>query len=228
MSSIPQTVQGPHAAQLSPVPATLDAGTRAFLQRYQPLSDAATRTIGNEDADSFVASGLCFADFPCFSVDRVGSVQLGAGNALLDQTHVRGLLDQLTAQPTVTLDQSHPNTVLYGTHAEWNGLTLEIISPPGSASSDFIGGLVFDMYKAVGQGGTANAVRAVPAYANGTQVSPIALCMFPSAADAGSAANFCAGKEPDGSTSSALRRRGFSLGSLFQGFCSVIDLPLLC
>lgn len=73
----PADVRGPDRNALQPAPTNLSSDLRSFLEKYQPLADIASNQIGHKDEAHFSAVGHCFAEFPCFSVERGAAATIG-------------------------------------------------------------------------------------------------------------------------------------------------------
>lgn len=212
----------------------LDDGTRAFLDRYQPDSNAAAQLPGSAALDAFPATGLCMQEYPCFSVDRVAFATFDAPSGLT-QTQAGQLLDAILAQPNISTDASRPNTVVNGARIVASDLTLDVMAPSGALDSAVLAGSVFDLVKAQGLQPGTDAIRGVAASTQPGALPTMGLCVYPTGADAGAAANFCQGKELDGSATVSSTTAGgpskakrFSVDELLTGFCAHIDIPLIC
>jgi hypothetical protein len=226
---LPADVHGPDTSALQHVPANLSSDLRSFLERYQPLADLAANEIGTKEQDVFTSAGHCFAEFPCFSVERGAMATIGNQEEVTLQ-QISAVLDQMLLSPTVTF-QHNPTTSLSGLKLTVNEATLEVIAAHGSISSSFLAGMVFDMYKMQHDNPATNSIRAVQAKTDGKERPFLALCVYPEQADAAQAHNFCLGNELNGTSSGAheqSKEKRQSIEGLLGGICSFIEIPLLC
>jgi hypothetical protein len=108
---------------------------------------------------------------------------------------ISALLDQMTANASVTYDQSNHDSVFnsYKTTAP-GGATLEVIASPGSMDSRVTASMVFDMYKLQSADSSTNSIRAVQAATDDQAPPMLALYLYPAGTDTMAAQNFCAGK----------------------------------
>jgi len=232
VQAVPEAVSGPASSELPQEPSNLTADIKSFLTKYQPYANTASDLIGPKQADKFSATGLCFAETPCFTVNGVSiaSIPAASGQSLpaLSIAQISTILDSILATPNTTFDDSDHSTVFSGLKMVSNGAVLEVIAPKGAVPSSLVAGMVLDTYKASVNSGT-NAVRALEAQGNSAAPVSVALCLYPSNADATASQNFCVGKELDGSVvPSTLGKRFDKRFSLFGDFCSIIDIPILC
>ncbi|CAN9352588.1 unnamed protein product [Alternaria alternata] len=222
-------IHGPDTNALQHVPTNLSSDLRSFLQKYQPLADLASKEIGSKDQDLFTSAGYCFAEFPCFSVERGATVTIGSQEEVTPQ-QVSAILDQMLLSSTVTF-APNPATSLSGFLLTTNKATLQVIATPGFMSSSFLAGMVFDMYKMQSNSPATNAIRAVQAKTDGKERPFLALCVYPEQADSVQAHNFCLGNELDGTPSSAhvkTKNKRQSIEGLLSTFCALIEFPLIC
>lgn len=232
VQAIPEAVSGPTLSELPHEPSDLAADVKAFLTKYQPYANNASDLIGPKQADKFSAAGLCFEETPCFTVNSVSVVSIpttsGQPVPALSIAQVSSILDSLLAHPQTTFDDSDHSTVFSGLKMASNGAVLEVIAPKGTVASSLVAGMVLDTYKASVNSG-ANAVRAIEAQRDGATSPSVALCLYPSSANATASQNFCVGKELDGSVvPNTLGKRFNKRFSLFGDFCALIDIPILC
>jgi hypothetical protein len=211
--------------QLVPTPSNLDATTKAFLDKYQPLSDAASTFIGPTKNDLFDSAGFCYVDYPCFSVEEAAVATVDSTPAIT-QTQMAGLLDNITANSTVTFGQSATDEIS-GMQISSNGAVLEIISAPAMWPSDAMAGVAFDLFKLQGGDSSSNAIRAFLAATDGAPNPMIALCLYPEAANRAAVSDFCLGMDLVGGSSGAKVKR-FSFAGVLGNFCSNHNVPLLC
>jgi hypothetical protein len=214
---------------LTAAPTTLPQAEKAFLDKYQPLSNDASAFIGSKNGDNFTSSGLCFSEYPCFSVDFASTVGIGS-TAPISQVQMAGLLDAITAMPVVQFDQASTDSPLNGFKVTSNGVVFEVISSPGMVSSSVMAGVAFDLYKIQGDDSKSNSIRGLLAATDNAPNPFKALCLYPEAADAGMAGDFCAARDPFGASEKVakLAKRGLSVAGLLSGFCGLVDVPILC
>ena len=74
---LPADVHRPNTSALQPALANLLSSLLSFLEKYQPLANAARTEIGLTDKAVFTLAGYCFADFPCFFVERGAIASIG-------------------------------------------------------------------------------------------------------------------------------------------------------
>ncbi|KAG4427125.1 hypothetical protein IFR05_017392 [Cadophora sp. M221] len=235
VQAVAQAVAGPNLEGLSHEPSNLPVDAQAVLDQYQTYADHASSAIGPKQSDMFCSAGWCYQESPCFSVDRVAIVDIpsttGQAVAPLTIPQFTALLDSILATPNTTFDDTNHDTVFSGLKTTIGDATLEVIAPKSTIDSAFLAGMIFDTYKASANSG-GNAVRAVQAQQDGGPAPSIAICLYPQAADGASSRNFCLGKELNGSRPSVPTKRAlnarFSLVGMFAGFCSFLDIPLLC
>jgi hypothetical protein len=226
------TITGADKTAFPPVPAQLDGAQRAFLEKYQPLSDAALTKVAPVSHTSFSAAGFCFSEFPCLSVAHVAVATVGDKEEV-EREQVAAILDRLTASPNTTFG-AVPGKLFTGLRVAEKGAILDVIAAPGTMESNVLGGLVFDMFKLQSDDVSTNAIRAAPAPTDGHAADPLALCLYPEGADAQRAFNFCTGKELDGSAGPSGKpgraKRGL-ISDLFSGAlenfqmvkCTILD-----
>lgn len=223
----PADVHGPNVAALRPAPSDLSSSLRSFLQKYQPLANMASEKIGAKNQAIFTSAGHCFAEFPCFSVERGAMATIGDQEEVT-QEQLSAILDHLVLSPTITFEHNS-STSLSGLKLTINHATLEVIAAHGSVPSSFLAGMVFDMYKMQHEDPATNSIRAVQAQTDGEERPFVALCVYPEGADAAQAHNFCLGSDLETSTATAqTMEKRFSLEGLFGGICSFFQVPLLC
>ena len=224
----PADVHGPNTSALHSAPANLSSSTRSFLQKYQPLADAASANIGAKSEATFTSAGHCFAEFPCFSVERGAMVSIGTQEEVT-QEQVSAILDRLMSAPTATYAPTFANLVS-GLKITANQATLEVIAGQGTVPSNVLAGMVFDMYKMQHDDPATNAIRAVQAKPDGQERPFVALCLYPEGVDATQAHNFCLGNSLDGSpmphTHAPAKR--FSIEHGLSFLCGIIPIPILC
>lgn len=218
VQTFPANITGTDKGSFRPTPSNLDAAEKAFLEKYQPLSDAALKAIKPGNDVSFSGAGFCYSDFPCLSVTKAAAASIG-NKEEIEHDQASALLDQLTASPEVTFGQVE-NSVFKGLRVTHQGAVLDIIAAPGTIKSDVLGGMVFDMYKLQSDDVTTNSIRATPAKIDNSPGSPVALCLYPEGAEANEAYNFCVGKDLNGAP---VTKRGIS-----DFLCSIVDVPLVC
>lgn len=226
---LPADVHGPSIAALRPAPKDLSGDLKSFLDKYQPLANNASSEIGAKDQDIFSSAGHCFAEYPCFSVERGAMASIGNSEEITPR-QVSAVLDKVLSSPTTTFDYTRPQSPLSGLQLTVDQATLEVISPPNTVSSAFLAGMVFDMYKMQHDDPATNAIRAVQAKADNQERPFVALCLYPHDADPTQAYNFCVGNELDGSPTSISQpiTKRFSLEGGFNFLCGLIKIPLLC
>lgn len=224
----PADVHGPNIGALQPTPSNLSSSLRLFLDKYQPVANAASARIGAKDEALFTSAGHCFAEFPCFSVERGAMATIGSQEEVT-QEQVSAILDRLTSSPTVSFEPD-ASTMLSGLKLTANQATLQVIAAQGTVPSSFLAGMVFDMYKMQHDNPTTNSIRAIQAKSDGEERPFVALCLYPEGADATQARNFCLGKELDGSptplTQSKTKR--FSIEHGLSFLCGLIQIPIIC
>ena len=225
----PADVHGPNTAALHHAPADLLDDLKSFLDKYQPLANNASANIGAKDQDLFTSAGHCFAEYPCFSVERGAMASIGDSEEITP-IQVSALLDKLLSTPVATFDHTRPQSPLSGLRLTTNQATLEVVAPPGTISTTFLAGMVFDMYKMQHNDPTTNAIRAVQAKTDNQERPFVALCLYPEDADLAQAYNFCISNELDGSQTviSQPFSKRFSLEGGFSFLCGIIKIPLLC
>jgi len=201
----------------------LDPAQRAFLEKYQPLSDAASKAIGPVDGTTPSGSGFCSNDFPCATVTKTTATNLGEKEEIERDT-ASALLDQLTASPEVTLGKVQGSD-LNGLKLTHEGAVLDIIGVPGTFKSEVLAGMVFDMYKFQSDDVTTNSIRATPAKSDRATGSPMALCLYPEGADAEEAHQFCIGKDMEGNPTVPPTMNKRQISDLL---CGIIDIPIVC
>jgi hypothetical protein len=199
---IPQTVQGPHIKALAHTPKNLTSTTRAFLDAYQPYSTVANNFTGVKNGDKFSSTGLCFSEYPCFSVNH-GAVASVGTKPKVTNDQISALLDSVLAAQYVTFDHTHHDKVSTGFKTSKNGATLEVIAPAGILPSFVLAGMAFDMFKLQPNNAHTNSIRVMQAPSEIQPNPEMALCVYPdlgsNKADIKAMQNFCAGKELDGS-----------------------------
>ena len=207
----------------------LDSAQKAFLEKYQPLSDAAVEKISPVEGP-FSAAGFCSKDYPCLSVNKAAVATIG-NKEEVERDQVVGLLDQLTKTPKTRFGKV-PGNVFTGLKIVYEGAVLDVIAAPGEIDSSVLGGMAFDMFKLQADDIATNAIRATQAKTQGGSNPLLALCLYPEGADSQKTYQFCVGNELDGSpmpsptvsASSAKRQEGGVSGII----CSIIDIPLIC
>jgi hypothetical protein len=223
----PADVHGPNTAALQPAPANLPSTARSFLQKYQPLADAASAKIGEKSEAVFTSAGHCFTEFPCFSVERGAMASIGTQEEVT-QEQVSAILDRIMSAPTATYAPTSSN-MLSGLKLTAKQATLEVIAAQGTVPSTFLAGMVFDMYKMQHDDPATNAIRAVQAKTDGQERPFVAICLYPEGADANQAHNFCLGNKLDGSPMSPTSKaKRFSIEHGLNFLCGIIPIPLLC
>jgi hypothetical protein len=229
VQELPADVQGPNTGALRHIPSNLPADELSFLNKYQPHSNVASAQIGSKDQDPFTSSGYCFAEYPCFSVQKGGVATIGTGGEITKE-QVSKILDDLLSNPQATFDQSNKDTVFSGLKTTVDGAVLEVIASPGTIDSNFLAGMVFDMYKMQSDNPSTNSIRAVQAKTDGKDQPFVGLCLYPQSADPTKAYNFCLGKELDGTPMPAksLKVKRFSIQGGLSFICGLIEVPLLC
>src|SRR3954467_14501096 len=227
---LPAAIVGADRAALVPAPTNLPADQKAFLDKYQPLSEKAFVAVSPVQKGAFSNTGSCFAEYPCFSVER-GSVATLGDKEEVTREQVSAILDHLTASPTALIDQSNPDTLFSSLKVTKNHATLQVIAAPGVVPSDTLAGMVFDMFKLQSEDPATNAIRAVKARTDGQEVPFFALCLYPEGADKTQEAyNFCIGNQLDGkpiSSSPSPAKRALERRRL-NFLCSFIQIPLIC
>lgn len=229
IQQFPADVHGADRAALPAAPANLSSDLRSFLEKYQPLSNAASSQIGPKDEARFSAVGHCFAEFPCFSVERGAAATIGDKQEVT-QVQVSAILDNLTSSSTVTFGPAQGGNSRSGLKITANEATLEVIAVPSTMSANFLAGMVFDMFKMQHDDPATNSIRAVQAKTDGKDRPFVALCLYPANADATQVHNFCLGNHLDGTPIVPAQRmaKRFSLEGGFGFLCGIVDLPLLC
>ena len=226
---LPADVHGPNTKALQPAPANLTSKLRSFLDKYQPLANSASSQIGAKDQASFTSAGHCFAEYPCFSVERGAMTTMGDKQEVT-QKQVSAILDRLTSMPNATFDQTRTNSPLSGLTLSVDQATLQVIAPRGSMSSELLAGMVFDMYKMQHDDPVTNSIRAVQAKADDKGRPFVALCLYPEGVDPNQAYDFCIGNEleesPVPATPSVTKRFSIEGGVYF--ICGLIKIPLIC
>jgi hypothetical protein len=224
----PADVRGPNTSALQSAPANLPSNTRSFLEKYQPLADAASAKLGAKSEAVFTSAGHCFAEFPCFSVERGAMASIGSLEEVT-QEQVSAILDRIMSSPTVAYKPSASN-MLSGLKLTANQATLEVIASQGTVPSSFLAGMVFDMYKMQHNDPATNAIRAVQAKTDGQERPFVALCLYPEGADATQAHNFCLGNSLDGSPMPHAQgnAKRFSIEHGLNFLCGIIPIPLVC
>ena len=225
---LPADVHGPNTSALQPAPANLPSSLLSFLEKYQPLANAARTEIGPTDEAVFTSAGHCFADFPCFSVERGAIASIGKQEEVT-QEQVSALLDSLVSSPTVVFKPNAPS-MLSGLKLTAKQATLEVIAAQGTVPSRFLAGMVFDMYKMQHDNPATNSIRAVQAKTDGQERPFVALCLYPEGANATQAHNFCLGNKLDGSPMPATQSKAkrFLIKHGLSLLCGLILVPLLC
>jgi hypothetical protein len=145
------------------------------------------------------------------------------------QEQVSAILDRLVSAPTATYAPTSSN-MLSGLKVTANQATLEVIASQGTVPSNFLAGMVFDMYKMQHDNPATNAIRAVQAKTDGQERPFVALCLYPEGVDATQAHNFCLGNTLDGSPMPQMQAntKRFSLEHGISFLCGLIPIPLLC
>lgn len=225
---LPADVHGPETGALRPVPADLSSSLHMFLEKYQPLANAASAQIGAKQSAVFTSAGHCFTDYPCFSVERGAMASIGDKEEV-SQEQVSAILDRLTTTPTVTFEHD-ATAMLSGLKLTHNQATLEVIATQGTMPSNLLAGMVFDMYKMQHDDPSTNSIRAVQAATDGQERPFVALCLYPEGANAAEARNFCLGNELDGqrTTLTQDKSKRFSIEHGLNFLCGLVKLPLLC
>jgi hypothetical protein len=224
----PADVHGPNITALRPAPSDLSSSLRSFLEKYQPLANSASEQIGAKNQAVFTSAGHCFAEFPCFSVERGAMATIGDQEEVT-QEQLSAILDRLVLSPTVTFEHD-ASTPLSGLKLTVNHATLEVVAAHGSVPSTFLAGMVFDMYKMQHDDPATNSIRAVQAQTDGVERPFVALCVYPEGADPTQAHDFCLGSDLVGGTMAATqaKEKRFSFERLLGGVCSILDFPLVC
>lgn len=229
---LPTNVTGADKNAFPPVPSNLDGSAKAFLERYQPLSDKALYKVQPVNEVSFSAAGFCFSDFPCLSVSNAAVATIGDKEEI-KREQISAILDQLTSSSQATFGNV-PGNAFSGLKITNQGAVLDVIALPGSIESKVLAGMVFDMFKLQSDNVATNSIRATQAKTDGKDRSLLALCLYPEGADSQQAYNFCVGNELDGSSTPnseplpgqpSNSKRGLGITDLI---CSFVDLPLLC
>jgi hypothetical protein len=232
IEQFPADVRGPDRNALKPAPADLPNDLRGFLEKYQPLSNVASEKIGPKSEALFSSVGHCFAEFPCFSVERAAAATIGDKEEVTED-QVSAILDKLLASsPTVTFEPSHEVNSLSGLKLTANQATLEVIAFPGTMAADFLAGMVFDMFKMQHDNPETNSIRAVQAKTDGKERPFVALCLYPEGADPTQTHNFCLGNNLDGSPALPAQHTKRFLGDLLNTLrntgCGLISIPIIC
>lgn len=225
----PADVHGPDVGALRPAPSDLPSNQRSFLEKYQPLADLTSSQIGEKNQAVFTSSGHCFAEFPCFSVERGAMATIGDQEEV-SQQQVSAILDRLTSSDTISFEYGYTNSVLSGLKLTAENATLEVVAAHGTMPARFLAGMVFDMYKMQHDDPSTNSIRAVQAKADNAPRPFVALCLYPEEADATQAHNFCIGNELDGTPTNQTEHieKRFSLEGGFNFLCGLIQIPILC
>jgi hypothetical protein len=225
---IDSNIVGPHTSALTSAPTSLPGAQKAFLDKYQPTSNAASDFIGQKERDHFTSAGLCYAEYPCFSIQNAAIAAVGTAPAI-SQDQMSGFLDYIMQMPTVTFQESPDDHAYTGLKLNQNGVVLDVISPPGMIAPSAMAGMVFDLYKIQAGEPSVNSIRGLQAASDLSPYANVALCLYPSTLEGADITNFCAGKELNGDPMAkpGLTKR-FSIEALFAGFCHTIDIPLLC
>lgn len=207
----------------------MESSQKAFLDKYQPLSDAALKKVSPVEGP-FSSSGFCSQDFPCLSVDKAAVATIGDKEEI-EREQVAGLLDQLTKSPKAKFDKV-PGNVFTGLKMTHDGAVLDVIAAPGEIESNVLGGMVFDMFKLQADDISTNSIRATQAKTKGANAPLLALCLYPEGVDSQKMYQFCVGNELDGSpmrkdarSSSVAKRQEGGISGII---CSIIDIPLIC
>jgi hypothetical protein len=232
VQALSKDIIGADWASLVHAPSNLPASQKAFLDKYQPLSEKALSAISPVDNGAFSKAGSCFAEYPCFSVER-GAVATIGDKQEVTRDQVSAILDHLTSSPTAVIDQSNSDTMFSSLKVTKNQATLQVIAAPGTIQSDILAGMVFDMFKLQSEDPATNAIRAVKAKTDGKERPFFALCLYPEGADKTQEAyNFCIGNQLDGTPTLAPPKRSQDKRFSFEGgvsmLCSFIKIPLLC
>lgn len=229
IAPLPEKIQGLDKSGFPNAPSNLKAETKQFLEKYQKYSDKAVKSINPASGDKFASNGICYSEYPCFSVQKSAVGTIGNSEEV-SQKQVSALLDQVLSSDTVTYDNENGPAPFTGQQWTAEGATLSVIAPGGTAPSDVVAGLVFDLFKLQTEDATTNSIRAVKALGDGEQRPTVALCLHPADADAQKAYNFCIGKQLDGSympteTDNNNKR---DVGDIADFICNLIDIPILC
>jgi hypothetical protein len=147
----------------------------------------------------------------------------------VSQEQVSAILDRLTTTPTVTFEHD-ATTMLSGLKLTLNQATLEVIALQGTMPTNFLAGMVFDMYKMQHDDPTTNSIRAVQAATDGQERPFVALCLYPEGANATEARNFCLGNELDGERTpfSQDKSKRFSIEHGLNFLCGLVKIPIIC
>jgi hypothetical protein len=221
-------VHGPNTSALPHVPSNLPAQEKAFLDKYQPASDAASKFIGQKSRDRFASAGYCFSEYPCFSVENAAAVSID-NVPFITQTQASQMMDHILAQPRIHFEGPTANHSFTGLKLTVGNVVLDVISPPGIVPSKVMAGFVFDMYKMQSGDPSTNSIRALQAASDTAPYANVAFCLYPAGINETAALNFCVGKELDGTLKKAAQNaKRFSLDGLFNDFCNFLDIPVLC
>jgi hypothetical protein len=145
------------------------------------------------------------------------------------QEQVSAILDRLMSAPTATYAPTSSNP-LSGLKITAQQATLEVIASQGTVPSQFLAGMVFDMYKMQHDDPATNSIRAVQAKSDGQERPFVALCLYPEGADATQAHNFCLGNNLDGSPMAHVqaKEKRLSIEHGLSFLCGIVPIPLLC
>ncbi|KAF2001564.1 hypothetical protein P154DRAFT_619239 [Amniculicola lignicola CBS 123094] len=225
------------------------AAETEFLNKYQPLSDAAAKAVAPVTQVKFASTGSCSREYPCWSVERGGLASIGDKQEI-SRNQIAAILDELTKKDKCAFDKTAPELAFSGLRISIDGAVLQVFSPPAELEAEILAGMVFDMYKLQCNDVTTNSIRAVAAKTDDKERPALAMCVYPEGADPVVTGNFCRGLQLDGQhmpddkemepmpmtpveqeeeLTTQIVERGFdSIQGILNIGCGFFDIPILC
>ncbi|KAL9111403.1 MAG: hypothetical protein Q9187_007924 [Circinaria calcarea] len=113
----------------------------------------------------------------------------------IGEKQISGLLDQITKNKEITLEEIIHKDFLYGRESRFDGVVARVIAPKEKMSSEELAGYLFDSWKLMATDKKPTAIRAVKAQTDGKPVELMSFCLYPDNSDKDEAKNFCLGRD---------------------------------
>ncbi|KAF1997538.1 hypothetical protein P154DRAFT_524745, partial [Amniculicola lignicola CBS 123094] len=191
--------KGENNDKLKPVPDDLPQDQLEFLKKTEEYVDMASKIKGERNG-MFAGSGLCFQEYPCYSIINPNAAQNG-DHEEIDIKTASELVDAIVKEPKIKYTyEAVPNSMFAGYQAEAGDFVFQIQGDVNKeVDSKVVAGLFTNLvqiqFNVNPDEEKSNTIRGAKVVGEGETEFQI-VCLYPKGADALAVQSFCLGINP--------------------------------